>query len=106
MEVDLEQLMAVEYKVITSQTPMFAKQEKISEVMELEARAGWQLVEKYDNYKLRLRRKLSARENDKNLDFDPYRTHAGVSSVVTYGVTSAAAIVVVLLILNTAGLFG
>ena len=106
MEVDLQELMAVEYKVITAQTPMFARLEKISEVMELEARAGWQLYEKYDNYKLRLRRNISARENDKNLDFDPYRTHAGVSSIVTYGVTSAAAIVVVLVILNIAGLFG
>ena len=97
--------MEVEYKVLTSQTPAFAKQEYIAKIMEQETRAGWQLLEKYDNYKLRLQRDISHRENDKNLDFDAYNTSVGVSSIVTYGVSAAAVIIVVLVILNSADFF-
>ena len=77
--------MELEYKVITSQTPMFSDTAKMQEVLDQEARAGWQLLEKQDNYKIRLQREISHRENDKTLDADAYRTTVGVSSTITYG---------------------
>lgn len=44
-----------------------------------EARAGWELVEKFDDNRVRLRRPMAARGNDHLLDGDPYRTWIGVS---------------------------
>lgn len=94
--------MEIEYKIIQSQTPLFANSAKMHEVLEQESRAGWQLLEKEDNFRLKLQRSISHRENDANLDFDAYRSNVGVSSMVTYGVTALATIAVVSLILYLA----
>lgn len=80
----------LEYKVIQATTPLFANPRKMQAVLAEEARAGWQLVEKFDNYKLRLQRDSRARANDASLDFDAYRSQVGVSHLITY---SAAALV-------------
>lgn len=98
--------MAIEYKVVQSNTPMFANTAKLKEVAAEEARAGWELVEKLDNYKLRFQRDISHRANDDKLDGDPYRSQVGVSSVVTYTVTAIVTIAIVAAILGTAGLLG
>ena len=94
--------MEIEYKIIQSQTPLFANSAKMHEVLEQESRAGWQLLEKEDNFRLKLQRSISHRENDAALDFDAYRSNVGVSSMVTYGVTALATIAVVSLILYLA----
>ena len=94
--------MELEYKVVQAQTPLFADPAKMHEVLDQEAKAGWRLLEKEDNYKIRLQRDISHRENDKNLDFDAYRSTVGVSSVVTYGATAAVTIAIVSLILYLA----
>ncbi|MEQ8409316.1 MAG: hypothetical protein RKH07_13680 [Gammaproteobacteria bacterium] len=94
--------MEIEYKIIQSQTPLFANSAKMHEILEQESKAGWQLLEKEDNYRLKLQRSISHRENDANLDFDAYRSNVGVSSMVTYGVTALATIAVVSLILYLA----
>ena len=91
--------MELEYKVIQAQTPLFASTPKMHEILEEEAQAGWRLLEKEDNYRLKLLRETSHRENDKNLGIDPYRTTVGVSSVVTYGATAAITIAIVSVIL-------
>jgi hypothetical protein len=98
--------MAIEYKVVQSNTPMFANTAKLKEVTAEEARAGWELVEKLDNYKLRFQRDISFRANDDKLTSDPDRTQVGVSSVITYTVTALITVAIVLVILNAAGLFG
>ena len=94
--------MELEYKVIQAQTPLFSDTQKMHEVLDQEAKAGWRLLEKEDNYKIRLQRDVSNRENDKNLDIDAYRSTVGVSSVVTYGATAAVTIAIVSLILYLA----
>lgn len=91
--------MELEYKIIQSQTPLFASTAKMHEVMEQESKAGWRLLEKEDNYRLKLQRDIANRDNDKNLDFDAYRSTVGVSSVVTYGATALMTIGVVSVIL-------
>ena len=98
--------MTVEYKVVQSNTPMFANTAKLKEVVAEEAQAGWELLEKLDNYKLRFQRDISHRVNDDKLESDPYRTQVGVSSVVTYTATAIVTIAIVLVILNAAGFFG
>lgn len=91
--------MELEYKVIQAQTPLFSDTAKMHEILDQEAKAGWRLLEKEDNYKIRLQRDVSSRENDKNLDFDAYRSTVGVSSVVTYGATAVVTIAIVSVIL-------
>ncbi len=94
--------MELEYKVIQAQTPLFSDTAKMHEILDQEARAGWQLLEKEDNYRIKLQRNISHRDNDKNLDFDAYRSNVGVSSVVTYGVTAVVTIAIVSIILYLA----
>ena len=94
--------MDIEYKVMQAQTPLFSDTAKMHEVLEQEAKAGWQLLEKEDNYRIKLQRNVSNRENDKNLDFDAYRSTVGVSSVVTYGATAMVTIAIVSVILYLA----
>lgn len=94
--------MELEYKVITSQTPMFADTSKMHEVLEQETKAGWRLLEKQDNYRIRLQRDISERENDGSLGFDAYRSTVGVSSTVTYGATAIFTLAVVSIILYLA----
>jgi hypothetical protein len=97
-----EPLMELEYKIIQAQTPLFASTPEMHEILDEEAQAGWRLLEKEDNYRLKLQREISYRENDKNLSADPYRTTVGVSSVVTYGATAAVTVAVVSVILYLA----
>jgi hypothetical protein len=44
-----------------------------------EAQAGWTLVEKFDNSRMRLKRPAAARQQDAQCTFDPYRTRVGIS---------------------------
>lgn len=91
--------MDIEYKTIQAQTPLFADSTKLHSVLDQEAKAGWQLLWKEDNYKVKLQRNISHRENDKNLDFDAYRSSVGVSSVVTYVGTALLTLGIVSVIL-------
>ena len=94
----------LEYKIITSNTPSFASTEKLRRVLAEEAQAGWQLVEKFDNYKIRLMRDVSARSNDANSGVDPYRTHVGINNMVFLGGAAVATLVVIYIIIRLAAL--
>jgi len=94
--------MELEYKTLQSQTPLFSDTAKLHEILAEEAKAGWQLLEKEDNYRIKLQRDISNRENDKNLDIDAYRSTVGVPAVVTYGFTALGTLVVVSIILYLA----
>lgn len=98
----MEHVMDIEYKVVQSQTPMFSDTAKMHQILVEEAKAGWQLLEKEDNYKIRLQRNISHRANDAKLGFDAYRTTVGVSSVVTYGATALITLAIVSIILYLA----
>jgi len=68
-----------EFKIIRSSTPRFKKPEKLERLLAEEALAGWTLVEKFDDRRVRLKRPAVAREKDSTLRFDPYRTVVGMS---------------------------
>jgi hypothetical protein len=70
-----------EFKILRSSTGAFGKPTKLKQALDLEAKAGWTLVEKFDNQRIRLKRPVSARSGDGALDFDPYRTYVGLSDV-------------------------
>lgn len=68
-----------EFKILRSATSAFRDADRLRQVLEEESRAGWVLVEKFDNQRLRLKRPASARTADSALGFDPYRTSYGMS---------------------------
>jgi hypothetical protein len=69
----------IEYKIIRSATGAFKDPAKFRAALDEEARAGWDLVEKLDNYRARLRRPIECRKRDAELGQDPYRTQVGIS---------------------------
>lgn len=93
-----------EYKVITSNTPSFGSQQKMQEILAEESKAGWELEEKFDSYKVRVSRDKSARQNDGNLDFDPYRTNVGVNNVLYLGGAAILTIIVIYAIIQAAAM--
>src|SRR5450755_1844860 len=68
-----------EFKILRSNMNAFRKPENLKMYLEEEGRAGWILVEKFDDNRLRLKRPASARRGDAALNFDPYRTQVGLS---------------------------
>jgi hypothetical protein len=68
-----------EFKIIRSTCGAFKKPEFLRQCLEEEARAGWVLVEKFDDARVRLKRPTAAKERDGKLDVDPYRTNVGAS---------------------------
>ena len=78
-----------EFKIIRSATSTFKDPQKMKAILDEEARAGWLLVEKFDNQRIRLKRPHSARAADATLDFDPYRIQVGMSEGALVGVIMA-----------------
>ena len=69
----------IEYKIIRSVTGAFKDPVKFRAALDEEARAGWELAEKFDNSRARLRRSIECRTRDAGLGQDPYRTQIGMS---------------------------
>ena len=66
-----------EFKILRSATGEFRNPDRLRAVLAEERRAGWTLVEKFDNARARLKRPASARAGDAALDFDARRTYIG-----------------------------
>ncbi|MBN1583121.1 MAG: DUF456 domain-containing protein [Anaerolineae bacterium] len=68
-----------EFKIVRSDTAAFRKPEVLSRLIEEEALAGWVMLEKFDNTRIRFKRPRSARTQDYLLPetVDPYRTQYG-----------------------------
>jgi hypothetical protein len=71
-----------EFKILRSATGAFRNPDRLRSILDEEGRAGWTLVEKFDNSRVRLKRPAAARAGDAGLDFDPRRTSVGMSSAV------------------------
>ena len=71
-----------EFKVLRSATGAFGKPERLQQSFGEEARAGWVLLEKFDNDRVRLKRPVSAKAGDAGLGYDPYRTSYGMSQAM------------------------
>jgi len=70
-----------EFKIVRSGTGAFRKAEVLNKLLEEEARAGWVMLEKFDDYRIRFKRPRSARVKDTYLPpgVDSYHTHYGAS---------------------------
>jgi hypothetical protein len=70
-----------EFKIVKSVSGKFSKREVVEQVRAEEAIAGWVMVEKFDDNRIRFKRPASSQRNDYNLPpgIDPYRTTYGMS---------------------------
>ena len=68
-----------EFKIVRANTAAFRKSEVMRQVCDEEARSGWELLEKFDDARLRFKRPTSARNNPSPTGLDPYRTTYGIS---------------------------
>ena len=68
-----------EFKIVRSATNGFRDPIWLNAILREEARAGWVLVEKFDDGRVRLKRSPAARAKDGSLGFDSYRTWVGMS---------------------------
>jgi hypothetical protein len=68
-----------EFKIVRSDSGAFRNPEVLDRLVEEEARAGWVLLEKFDDSRVRFKRPRSARSRDAFLPsgVDPYRTQYG-----------------------------
>ena len=68
-----------EFKIVRSGTDAFRKPEALNKLIEEETQAGWVMLEKFDDNRVRFKRPRSARAKDAFLpdDVDPYRTQYG-----------------------------
>lgn len=83
-----------EFKIVRSAFRTFRDAGKLEKLCRDEARAGWVLLEKFDDSRLRFKRPASARKNDAMLEpgIDPYRTWVGASET-RVGLTIGAMVV-------------
>ena len=75
-EQDLE---GFEFKIIRSANGRFKNPEFLRRTLEEEAHAGWEILEKFDDQRVRLKRRSDCRRQDSMLDFDAYRTWVGAT---------------------------
>ena len=99
-----------EFKILRSATGRFRNPKSwLRRILEEEARAGWKLVEKFDNSRVRLKRPASDCVSDAALGFDPYRSWVGISqarfaALLVLGLLASAVAIVVLVFLTIATL--
>jgi len=91
-----------EFKILRTSSGGFRSRRVLSKVCAEESQAGWILLEKLDDQRLRLRRPVTARDRDGQCQIDPYRTRYGLAeSVETW-----ATIIVLLAIMSGSAFFG
>jgi hypothetical protein len=72
-----------EFKIVRANTGVFRNPAELAKLVKEESLAGWILLEKFDNTRIRFKRPVSARQDDYRLPqgVDPYRTQYGMSPV-------------------------
>jgi len=93
-----------EFKIVRSDSGAFRKPEVLRKLIEEEARAGWVMLEKFDDSRIRFKRPRIARTRDALLPpgIDPYRTQYGISST-RIGLLVVALMMLALLALGALG---
>ncbi len=71
-----------EFKIVRSSSTAFRKPEVFQNLLSEESIAGWEMVEKLDDQRVRFKRRREARRRDASLPpgLDPYRTQYGSNS--------------------------
>ena len=97
-----------EFKILRSATGAFRNPDRFREAVEQEASAGWVLIEKFDNQRLRFKRPASARSGDATLapGLDPYRTTYGMSDTrlaftIVISIFTIIGVAILIIVLST-----
>lgn len=77
-----------EFKIVRANTDYFKDRDKLNAVLEEETLAGWTLIEKFDDSRIRLKRPITARVKDSALKIDPYRAEVGISEMQLIGLVT------------------
>ncbi|UCD18230.1 MAG: hypothetical protein JSV44_04780 [Candidatus Zixiibacteriota bacterium] len=98
-----EDLSGWEFKIVRSATGAFRKPEKVRQVCEEEAKAGWEMLEKFDNNRIRFKRRADRRSADQYIDtgIDPYRT-----DISSAGAAIAVIVAVIAVLIGALALIG
>ena len=89
-----------EFKIVRATSPAFRKPEELQKLLREEALAGWTMVEKFDDSRIRFKRPRGAREQDAYLPegMDPYRTQFGATAFL-YGVLAIGVLLLIVFVL-------
>ena len=71
-----------EFKIVRAFMRKFRNPETIRKLCEEEAQAGWEMLEKFDDERIRFKRRIEKRSNDQYLKIDPYRTQCGIDQKI------------------------
>jgi hypothetical protein len=98
-----EDLDGWEFKIIRANTRKFKTAEAVRKLCAEEAQAGWEMVEKFDDSRIRFKRRVQERSQDphRQTGIDPYRAQIGVSEaqivLIVLGLSALIALGVFLL---------
>ncbi|MGI6357887.1 MAG: hypothetical protein ACOX2K_04235 [Bacillota bacterium] len=93
-----------EFKIVRSSARI--KGDKFRQLCQEEAENGWELVEKFDDYRVRFKRRVERRQLDRHATLDPYRTTYGLSEgkvvliVLSVALVIAMGVVLLVVMLN------
>jgi len=87
-----------EFKIVRSTMGRFSNREFLDKTCQHEAIAGWEMVEKFDEHRVRFKRRVEKRSMDSHLETDPYRTSVGSGS-------SSMVMIIIGLLVLAGGLF-
>lgn len=69
-----------EFKILRSNTLSFKNTNELQKAVAEEKQSGWELVEKFDDSRLRFKRRITERDSDVGRTIDPYRAVYGMGS--------------------------
>lgn len=100
-----EDLEGWEFKIVRSATGQFRKPEVVRQLCDEESRAGWEMLEKFDDFRIRFKRRIEKRSLDSHLSVNAYRTTYGSSfnPVVLALIGAMVLIVGVMVLLSASG---
>lgn len=75
-----------EFKIVRSNTGKFKDSQFLEKVRQEEQQNGWELLEKFDNNRVRFKRRIEHRSRDTHAAVDPYRGTVGIGSGELAGV--------------------
>ncbi len=69
-----------EFKIVRNFTGRFKDSKFVQQLCREEATSGWEMLEKFDDYRIRFKRRTDRRSGDQYAKIDPYRTQIGMGS--------------------------
>lgn len=93
-------LVGWEFKIVRAKRDLFREPEEFQALCVEEAEAGWILLEKLDDRRVRFKRPIALREIIKPefLSFDPYRSSYGATGLSVTTIISAIAVAIAIVV--------